>query len=78
MPRRRSDFSLADGHCFKSLIVGKSNTLNYYQAVNGTSEIQVRLGGGGFVLGGCVIGRVTVWVTGWRGWLPFNPGLCAA
>lgn len=36
-----SDFSLADGHCFKSLLVGKTNTLNYYQAVNNTAEIQV-------------------------------------
>lgn len=40
-PPLRSDFSLVDGHCFKSLLVGKTNTLNYYQAVNGSSEIQV-------------------------------------
>jgi hypothetical protein len=37
------DFSLVDGHCFKSLLVGKTNTLNYYQAVNSTSEIQAHI-----------------------------------
>jgi hypothetical protein len=30
-----------DGHCFRSLIVGKSNTLNYYQAANSSAPIQV-------------------------------------
>lgn len=31
------DFSLVDGHCFKALFVGKSNTLNYYQSMNQTN-----------------------------------------
>jgi hypothetical protein len=30
------DFSLVDGHCFKALYVGKTNTLNYYQPINQT------------------------------------------
>lgn len=37
-----SDFSLVDGHCFKTFLVGKTNTLNYYQPVNASAPIQVR------------------------------------
>lgn len=35
------DFSLVDGHCFKALFVGKSNTLNYYQSMNQTNPENV-------------------------------------
>lgn len=40
------DLSLADGHCFKNLIVGKTNTLNYYQPMNFTANTTVCGGGG--------------------------------
>ena len=36
-----SDFSLVDGHCFRGLILGKTNTLNYYQAANFSAPTQV-------------------------------------
>lgn len=38
------DLSLADGHCFKNLIVGKTNTLNYYQPMNFTANTTVCVG----------------------------------
>ncbi|KAL4441531.1 hypothetical protein ABPG77_002035 [Micractinium sp. CCAP 211/92] len=37
------DLSLADGHCFKNLIVGKTNTLNYYQPMNFTANTTVHI-----------------------------------
>ena len=46
-----------DGHCFKSLIVGKTNTLNYYQAVN-TTERTVRQAGARAGQGRAEQGRV--------------------
>ncbi len=40
-----SDFSLVDGHCFKAFIVGKTNTLNYYQGMNLTETTPVNVSG---------------------------------
>lgn len=41
LPVSRSDFSLVDGHCFKALYLGKTNTLNYYQPINQTEAHNV-------------------------------------
>ena len=37
------DWSLVDGFCFRNLIVGHTNTLNYYQAMNDTGTPAARV-----------------------------------